>query len=398
VRRAIRIGLKLARWLITLAVVGAVLMVLVLRSDWFHEKVRVRIVAELERATGGTATLGTFVFDWRLFTVRFEGLTLRGTEPAAAPALLEAKSIQVDLKLISFWKQQVDVQSVEVSEPKVNLMVAADGSTNIPAPKIHETSGKIGLEPVLDWKIAKFALENGVMSYAEKRVPLSAKGSNLRALLSYDKTGPRYKGQVSMQPLEMHWPRTAPIFADVYLMVGLEKNRIEISSAKFDTKDSHLEAAGAIENLTAPTGAFRFTALVAVKQAAAWLNIRGARGGMLDLSGSANYSSGLDYAVHASVKARDLDVEQDGVRITGVRATTTARLNPRGLALDGLTVEALGGRFKGAATLPELARWMGPRLTFGSAKRWRFSRRSSPRSSEPPGAASHRDRFTSTAD
>ena len=183
-RRAVRIGLKMVAVFGTLLLILAVAAVLVLRSDWFHEKARQRIVEELERATGGRATLGTFVFDWRLFTLRFQDLTLHGTEPAGAPALLQARSIQVDLKLVSFWKRNVDVQSVVVSEPKINLIVAADGSTNIPAPKVQTAPGMPILQTILDWKIAKFTLENGTMLFAEKKLDLNARGANLRALLS----------------------------------------------------------------------------------------------------------------------------------------------------------------------------------------------------------------------
>jgi translocation and assembly module TamB len=357
-RRGFRIGLKILASLMTLLLILAVTAVLVLRSGWFHEKVRQRIVTELERATGGSATLGSFVFDWRLFTVRFQDLTLRGTEPASAPALLQARSIEIGLKLVSFWKQQVDVESVVVSEPKVNLIVAADGSTNVPEPKVQRTSGKVGLEPILDWKVAKFALEKGEMVYAEKRIGLDARGSNLRALLSYDSTGPRYKGQVSMQPLELNARKIAPLSMDVYLTVGLEKNRIEISNAKFDMKDSHLEASGVIEDLAAPKGTFRFTAHVAVNQAAQLLKTRFARRGMVELTGSAKYNNSSNYAVEASMKARDLDVEQDGIRVSGVRATSKMRINPRGITLDDLTVDLLGGRFSGHATLPELKRFV----------------------------------------
>src|SRR5712691_3590180 len=132
--RGVRVGLKIAKWLVTALVIVLVAAMLVLKSSWFHQEVKKRIVAELERATGGTATLGDWIPNWRLFTVKFNDLTLHGTEPASVPPLLQAKSIQVDLKIVSFWKRDVDVQSVVVSEPKVDLIVAPDGSTNIPTP------------------------------------------------------------------------------------------------------------------------------------------------------------------------------------------------------------------------------------------------------------------------
>ncbi len=401
-KRAFRIALKTVASLATLLLILAVAAVLVLRSGWFHEKARQRIVEELERATGGSATLGAFVFDWRLFTLQFQDLTLHGTEPANAPALLQAKSIQIGLKLVSFWKRDVDVQSVVVSEPKINLIVAADGSTNIPAPKVQPVSGPPALQMILDWKIAKFTLENGTMLFAEKKIDLNARGANLRALLSYDLTGPRYKGQISIQPLELNARKLAPLNMDVYLTLGLEKNRIEVSNAKIDMQGSHLEASGAIEDLAAPKGAFRFTAHVVANQAAQLLKTRLVRSGTAELTGTATYNSATDYAVQASVKARDLDVEQDGIRITGVRATSTMLLNPRGVTLEGITLDALGGRFTGRATLPELKRFVvdGKFQGIGIelAKIANPDSRRSLRSSELPGAAWRPARYIWKAD
>src|SRR5438094_5989710 len=98
-------------------------------------------------------------------------------------------------------KKDVDIALATVREPKINVIVAPDGSTNIPEPKVKSTSNKIGLEPILDWKVGRFSLESGAILFAEKMSELNASGENLRALLSYDATGPRYKGQLSMQPL-----------------------------------------------------------------------------------------------------------------------------------------------------------------------------------------------------
>src|SRR5436305_11107277 len=101
--------LKIAAVLTALAAILALTAALTLRSPWFHEKVRQRIVAELERATGGTAALGDWVFNWRLLTVHFKDLALHGTEPPGAAPLIEARSIEVGLKIISFWKRDVDI-------------------------------------------------------------------------------------------------------------------------------------------------------------------------------------------------------------------------------------------------------------------------------------------------
>src|SRR5262249_21093291 len=76
-----------------------------------------------------------------------------------------------------------------------------------------------------------------------------------------------------------------------------------------------------------------------------------------DLAGSMNYRSATDYNVSSDVDARGLSVEQEGVHIRGVRATAKMQLNPRGIDLSGVTLDALGGRFTGKVMIPEMKRF-----------------------------------------
>src|SRR6185436_2893736 len=298
--------------------------------------------------------MGAFGFYWRGLRAEVRDFTLRGTEPAGAPPLFEARSIQVGLKIISLWEKDVDVQSILIREPKINLIVNADGSTNVPEPKVHLPPGAPGLQPLLDWKIARFSLENGSFRLADRKSPMNAAGEKLHVRLSYDARGPRYKGELSIWPLEIHVGKIRPLNMNLDLILALEKNRVEISSAKIDLRRSHIEASGAIEDLAHPKGKFRFTARVSAAEAGEILRIPAARQGTIDLAGSFNYNSGSDYTIAASANIRGLEVLEDGIHITGIRGTCLARLIPSGLELDSIALDTLGGRFTGRATLPKL--------------------------------------------
>src|SRR4029077_3003404 len=89
-RRGARIALRIVLSLAMLLVIVAIASVMILRSAWFHEKVRRQIVAEIEKATGGDATLEDFKFDWNGLRAEVTGFVLRGTEPAGAPPLFSA--------------------------------------------------------------------------------------------------------------------------------------------------------------------------------------------------------------------------------------------------------------------------------------------------------------------
>src|SRR5512138_605585 len=103
-RRPVRIGLWIAGALAGLIALVIVAAFLILPSKWFEDKVRDRIVFELERSTGGRAEIGSFHFDWRNLRARVAPVVLHGTEPAGEPPLLRAEAIEVGLKIISVIK------------------------------------------------------------------------------------------------------------------------------------------------------------------------------------------------------------------------------------------------------------------------------------------------------
>ena len=97
-RRILRFGAA-ALGTVTILAFGSALIVL--RSGWFHEKVRAGIVSTVETATGGRVELGGFRLDWRKLRVEIQSFTIHGTEPAGKPPLFRASSIAVGLKIVS---------------------------------------------------------------------------------------------------------------------------------------------------------------------------------------------------------------------------------------------------------------------------------------------------------
>ena len=112
---------------------------------------------------------------------------IHGLEPAGAAPLLRAKHVQVDLKLLSPFKGFIDIAYLLVDTPQANVMVFADGKTNIPAPKIKKKpSDKSGLETIVDLAIGRFDLVNASAAFASQPAAFNASGQNLRAHLAYN--------------------------------------------------------------------------------------------------------------------------------------------------------------------------------------------------------------------
>ena len=380
-------------------VAGAALTgVLILRSQWFAGKVHDTVVQVVERATGGRAEVGAIQFDWRTLRATIAPFTLHGTEPAGKPALFEAASIRIGLRIVSVLHRDVNLRELEVTAPRVYLIVGPDGSTNIPGPK--KAGRKPAMETILDLAVGRFQVNKGTFE-VEGRAPepFAARGRELKAQLAYDPSGPRYRGELAMDPVEVHWPGLAALpAAAVRITLALERNRIQVTSGRVAAADTTVEFAGAIENLAAPEGKFEFSARVPAQEAGRLAAVGELRGGTLEVTGNAEWSkaaaaslsgrlhgAGLryrdahvdlhDFRVEGALEAAPRGVELRGVRLAGVAAPAAAAgasgrasvpvegqiarasLAGRDVALEGVELAALGGSFHGAVELRDLRQY-----------------------------------------
>src|ERR1051325_2921983 len=130
-----RVAFTIAGSLLALLLLTVLGGMLVVRSQWFYEKVRERVVSTVETATGGRVEVASFQFDWKRLRAETKGFVLHGTEPTDKPPLFRTSSIAVGLKIVSLLKKDVDIQYLEVADPRVYLIVYPDGHTNVPEPK-----------------------------------------------------------------------------------------------------------------------------------------------------------------------------------------------------------------------------------------------------------------------
>src|SRR4051794_31419924 len=121
--------------LIVVLVVGSIL---VLQSSWFANFVREKVVAVTEESTGGVGAIGGFEFDWSHLAARLRNFVLHGNEPKESDPLARIALLEVRLKLFSGLKKVVDIRYLGIEQPRLNLIVFPDGTTNIPQPKVKK--------------------------------------------------------------------------------------------------------------------------------------------------------------------------------------------------------------------------------------------------------------------
>lgn len=223
------------------AAVLLVLTVLILRTDWFRDFVRRKIIAAVEEATGGRVEIGSFQLDWRVLRAAVHDFTIHGTEPEGAAPFVTAKSLTVELKLLSGLSQAIDLRRLAIEEPRINIIVNADGSTNIPSPRVKtEPSPKTPLETVVDLAVDRFELNRGLVRFADRKIPLDARGENITARLDYRAAAPRYEGKLTVTPLHLRLANNQPLDLDVSLPVTIERNRVQLAAGRVATQLSEI--------------------------------------------------------------------------------------------------------------------------------------------------------------
>ena len=340
-----------------LAVAAGAVLLVVLQTDWFKNQVRLRIVAEAARATGGRVEIGRFSYDWRTLTADVAPLVIHGTEPASGPPFFQAKKVQVGLKIISALKKQVDVASLEVEAPRLFVTVAPDGSTNVPVPKATR-SNKNPIEQMIDLKVGRFEIHQGFAEYNSQRVPLDVHGEHLRVSLAFDPAGPRYSGEVSSRRVVISSPRLlAAAGFDLDAKIELQKNGLRFSKMKLASGGAKVQGTGTLTGFSSPRIAFDFAASAPVQELKKLVRIPLEPSGGLALDGHVTLETApFEYKLTGKLAGRDLALSQPGVALRGIVVTSPVEITPRKIDFPDLQLAALGGRFRGSARVLDLKR------------------------------------------
>jgi autotransporter translocation and assembly factor TamB len=317
VSRGRKIAVIVACSILGLIVIAFVGIIITVRTAWFRNFVREKIVASVEEATGGKADVGSFSFDWTHLRATVRNFVIHGLEPPTAAPLFRANLVQVDLKLLSPLRGFVDIAYLLVDTPQANVIVFADGHTNVPAPKIQHTSNKTGLETIVDLAIGRFDLRNGTATFADRKSNFNVSGENLRAQMGYNAVNPSYTGEIDVAPLHARLQNNAPMDINVKLPLHLEKDKVTLTSAELSTPDSHIVLSGEMDHLTAPRGSAHLNAQIAldeVRRAAGLTTTLDTRAGpkVLDADATASFDPDRIQIQSARVSLGHSNLEASG--------------------------------------------------------------------------------------
>ena len=338
-----------------LLVVCAVAAMLAVRSGWFRELVRQRIVTEVEAATGGRVEVGNFSFKWETLTAKISPFVLHGMEPASEAPLLRVESVSIGLRVISMLERKVDLASVTVDQPRLRIVIYPDGSNNLPTPP-GPSSGKSWAENLVNLAVRRYTVSGGMADIDIRQVPLAFSGEDLRVQMTRDPAAALYRGNITSRRLRVASDIMSPAEADLAASFTLDASRLTLSPLRIGVGGSRIDMTGSLTNLRAPQGVFKATAAIAVRDAVSLFSLPIAAAGSANFDGdvAVSFAGGFDYTLTGKINGRGLGYTRDRLHIQNATVSAALRMTPEQLSLRGMNATALSGRLTGEA---DLAHW-----------------------------------------
>ena len=133
--------------------------------------VRHRLVAELERISGGRVELGGFHTIPFRFRVDVRDLTIHGREQPTEVPYAHVDRLVAKVKIILVLGAEFGFSEMVLERPVVHIIVYPDGSTSQPQPQAAQASAKNPVEPLFSMSISRLEVRHGKWLWNDQEIP-----------------------------------------------------------------------------------------------------------------------------------------------------------------------------------------------------------------------------------
>ncbi|MFZ0807984.1 MAG: hypothetical protein WAN03_17460, partial [Candidatus Sulfotelmatobacter sp.] len=345
------------RWWKYLLIAGGALILILLATLWyvttdsFQNYVRSKMVAELERITGGHAEIGSFhVIPFRL-QLEVRNITVHGREGPSDIPLFHADHLYAEMKVISFLRAEFGFHSLTLENPLVHVIVASDGTTNIPELKTPvSTSAGPSIEQLFALSIDNLFVRHGELLWADRHIPLDFDLHDTALQMDYSFLRGRYESRLTLGKVDTTYQDFRPFSWMTHIEFSLGTTFIDVHSLEWSSGRSVLKASGRISDFNHPRIDASYDGLIDLEEAAAISRRRDLRQGMAEFKGSGQWSSEQDeFASTGSLSLHEFGWQSDQLAFSNVSATSDYMVNDQQIKLSKLQGKVLAGNFAGEA-------------------------------------------------
>ena len=334
------------------AVIGILILLAFLVAGWyfssprFQELVRARVVAQLERSTGGRVELGAF--QWNLSQLRFEArkLTIHGKERPGELPFFHADRVEVRMRIASVFSQRVALSYLGVEHPVIHLVSYADGTTNQPQPSVKPPTLQADVEELFRLAVQRLDVQQGELVLNDRILPVDLTADVLVASMDYAFNPRHYEGQIHVGKLDTHFQNMRPFASAADMEFTLWPTSARVKSLNWSSGNSRLTASGHLDNFGNPTITAAYQGTVDLAELGAVSRRRELRGGLAEVKGRATYELG-NYQTNGRVDTEDVSLTAPSGVLRHASFSANYFLSNERFALSGISGRALGGKLSG---------------------------------------------------
>jgi translocation and assembly module TamB len=344
------------KYLLIAAATGLLLLLVGLwytTTDSFQAYVRRRMVAEVERITGGRAEIGSFHVVPFHMQVEVRNITVHGTESATDVPFVHADHLVAQMKVVSFLRTEFGFHSLTLDHPVVHIAVAPDGSTNVPAPKVPlRTPENSSVEQLFSLSIDHFSMQNGELLWGDKKIPLDLAVHGADLQMDYSFLRGRYESHLAIGKVDTTLQDLRPFSWMTTVDFSLGTTFADIKSLQWNSSHSHVAASGRISNFQNPRIDMSYDAHLDLQEAAAIARRRDLREGIAEFKGSGHWSlSEEEFASSGALVLRDLGWSDDQIALKKAAASSDYAVTDQQIKLSKLQGRVFGGSVVGDAQI-----------------------------------------------
>ncbi len=334
------------------AVIGILILVAFLLAGWylasprFQELVRARVVAQLQRSTGGRVELGTFRWNLSQLTFEARNLTIHGKEGPGELPFFHADRVEVRMRIASVFSERVALSYLGIERPVIHLVSYADGTTNQPQPSVKPPTLQADVEELFRLAVQRLDVRQGELVLNDRTLPLDLTADDLVASMNYAFNPRHYEGKLRVGKLDTHFRDMRPFASAADLEFTLWPASAQVKSLNWSSGKSHLTASGHLDNFSSPTITAAYQGAVDLADLGVITRRQQLRGGTASVQGHATYEQG-NYLANGTFEAADVDLATPSGVLHHASAAGEYSLSNERLSVSHVSGRALGGKLSG---------------------------------------------------
>jgi len=333
-------------------------------TDSFQALVRRRLVAQLERITGGHVDLGGIHTIPFRFQVEIRDLTIHGRESASEVPYAHIDRLVARVKLISILGAEFGFSSLVLDRPVIHIVLYPDGTTNRPPPRLNRTSPRASIEQLFSLSISQLEVRRGELLWNDQRTPFEFIANDVSADMSYSLLHRQYAGNLLLGKIDTTFENYRPVAWMAEAHFTLDEDGIQVKSLKATSGRSRLQGSGRLVNFRQPNVVAKYELTLDLGEASAVTRHTEIRQGVLQVTGEGSWSSAV-FSSSGKLSVKNFDWRDRTLGLRGATLSSDYTVSPQRLAFSQLQAKLLGGEIVGDA---DVINWLNSAPTKKVAK------------------------------